>query len=94
MLEKLFKNGDEEMLMEILYLLLLKGILIDLIIFQDTDMAITGNSIIMEDTTQDFKDPLGLEEIEEEEVEVEEEDFKFKILNLSLTYLKFMDLMN
>ena len=56
--------------MVILYLLLLKEILTDLIIqYLIMDLAIIGNSIIMEDTIQDFKDPLDREEIEEEEVE-------------------------
>ena len=58
------------MLMVILYLLLLKEILTDLIIqYLIIDLAIIGNSIIMEDKIQDFKDPLDREEIEEEEVE-------------------------
>ena len=77
MQEKLFKNGEEGMLMEILYLLLLKEILEGIIIQDIIDMEIIGNSIIMADIIQDFKDLIDLEEQEEEEVE---EDFKCKFL--------------
>ena len=73
--EKLFRNGEEEMLEEILFLLLLKEIQDSDIITLDTiDIEIIDLSIIMEDIIQDIKDKIGLEEIEEEE----EEDFKLK----------------
>ena len=64
------------MLMEILYLSLLKEILIDGIIIQEIDL---DNSIIIEDLIQDIKDHLDKEEMGEEvEEEVEEEDFEEK----------------
>ena len=79
MLGILLKIGEEEMLEEILYLLLIKEILIDIgTIFPDIiDMEI-GNLEVMEDIIPVIRGhKIDLEEIEEEE-----EDFKNKENNL------------
>ena len=79
MLGILLKIGEEEILEEILYLLLIKEILIDLgtIIPDIIDMEI-DNLEVMEDIIPIIRDSQkDLEEIEEEE-----EDFKNNEINL------------
>ena len=79
MLGILLKIGEEEMLGEILYLLLIKEILIGLgtIIPDIIDMEI-DNLEVMEDIIPIIRDS----QIDLEEIEEEEEDFKNNEINL------------